>query len=121
MDTNVQKIYNALMIDLYKNSPRMSGNMQSNLQLGEVKDNSMTIIINAPYYDINQWKKDGQIVLTNKQSKNGTTDYAEVVNSIGAFGKRNKSTHWVNKTCLEVVNTIAQEIGAIVINKLPVD
>ena len=48
----------------------------------------------------------------------GPVTALNIVNKFGAFGKHNKSEGWVNRSILDVVNTIANEIGAEVINEL---
>lgn len=105
---------------LYLDSPVLSGNMQKGIKIVNVSGDELTIEIDAPFYDFNKWKKTGNIIHTGK-SYGGITDYAMWVNNSGAFGKKNKSMHWVNRACYNAANQIANEIGATVINELPID
>lgn len=118
MDGIVEKIQSLLYSNLVFSSPILSGNMQSFIQLGLITPGTCEIIMEAPFYDMKKWKKEGVIQHTGK-IVNGHTDYAAWVNDIGAFGTHNKSEHWVNRVCLDVCTAIANEIGAIVINELP--
>lgn len=108
----VNKIHSLLLSQLQLQSPVLSGNMQTHIE-----GNAMDIVIAAPFYDIKKWRKSGVIIPTG-QTVYGKTDYAEWVNRLGAFGTHNKSEGWVNRTILEVVNAIANEIGAEVIYEL---
>ena len=109
----VEKIHTLLLSNLAFNSPVLSGNMKAHIK----ENGSREIVIEAPFYDMKLWKKTGAIVLTGATIY-GRTDYAEWVNRLGAFATHNKSEHWVNDTILSVVNVIANEIGADVINEL---
>ena len=118
MNNDVFKTMFLLAEVLRERSPILSGNMQSHIEVVEVKENEATICIKAPFYDTKEWEKTGNIILTGA-NYNGITDYAMWVNNNGAFSKGNKSQHWVNRTCKEVAEIIASEIGAEVRNTLP--
>ena len=109
----VEKIHTLLLSNLQFNSPVLSGNMKAHIK----ENGDREIVIEAPFYDIKKWRETGAIVLTNKVIY-GKTDYAVWVNQLGGFATHNKSQHWVNDTILSVVNTIANEIGAEIINEL---
>lgn len=105
----IEELHNLIYTNLVMQSPVLSGNMKANIssmKLGE-------ICISGPAYDLKKWKKDKVIVHT------GGPDYANEVNISGAFGRHNKSEHWVNRVLFDSVSVIANEIGAIVINELP--
>jgi hypothetical protein len=109
-----EEIYSLLFSDLIFSSPILSGNMQENIKTAD----EMTIIIDAPFYDLKKWKKDKVIVHTG-EVKNGVSAYAYDVNLRGGFGTHNKSEGWVNRAILEAVNTIAGKYGNVeVINEL---
>lgn len=110
----IDKIHSLLLTTLTIESPVLSGNMKSFIE--EVE--SGKIVIKAPFYDMNKWKKEKVIVHTGAVI-NGRTDYSEWVNRLGAFGTHNKSENWVNRAIFESVSAIANEIGATVINELP--
>lgn len=116
--TIAERLQSLLFTHLVTSSPILSGNMQSmiNISLFGLYRNEITI--EAPFYDMVKWHKSKQIVHTG-ESKKGFTDYANWVNNLGAFGKHNKSENWVNRACYEVCQAIANEIGAVVINELP--
>lgn len=120
MDKVLEKIYTALGDMLYLSCPVLSGNMRNHINietvLGGTKE--MTIVISAPFYDQKEWDKNRKIVLTG-EVKNGKSDYSEEVNTFGPFGKPGKSQHWVNRSCFIVSHAIANEIGAVVVNELP--
>ncbi len=113
------KLVNLVSMELSVNCPVLSGNMKSNIEITDIKDNEITICISAPFYDLKEWKKTGIIKHTGKTIYE-KTDYAMWVNNIGAFGRHNKSQYWCNRSIYNSVNTIANEIGAIVINRLPI-
>lgn len=115
MDNIVEKIHSLLFSNLVMSSPVLSGNMQSFIKQ-EVQD-TRNIVIDAPFYDMKKWEKEKVIVHTG-ETINGKTAYAYWVNELGAFGRRNKSMHWVNRSVLQVVNTIANEIGATVVYEI---
>ena len=112
MQEIIEKMKSLMFSNLVLSSPVLSGNMKES-----IKQDGEQIIIEAPFYDMKRWQKDGVIVHTGKVI-NGFTDYAYIVNQFGAFGKHNKSEGWVNRAILDVVNTVANEIGAEVINEL---
>ena len=116
MDDVVEKIHSLLFSSLVMSSPVLSGNMKSYIKTDLTTD-SRNIIIDAPFYDMKRWKKDGTIVHTG-QSFNGITAYADWVNKKGAFGRHNKSEGWVNRAIKSVVDTIANQIGAEVIYEI---
>lgn len=99
--------------------PVLSGNMKAHLEITEIGTNSITICVSAPFYDLNEWRKSGAIIYTGSPKKwPNMTDYALWVNDKGAFGKGNKSKHWINRVSYQAANLIANTIGAIVINNL---
>lgn len=110
----LEKIYKLLFETLKNNSPVMSGNMKAHIKVKKVDLTSGEVVIeiSGPSYDIQKWKNTGVIIHTHKYN------YADIVNRVGAFGRPNKSTHWVNKACNEACQTIANEIGAILNNEL---
>ena len=118
----VEKIAKLLDSDLYLSCPVLSGNMRHHIDLNTVieGDEEMTIVISAPFYNLKEWQKTKRIEFTGDVI-NGKHDYAEWVNTIGPFGHSGRSTHWVNRSCYEVVTAIANEIGAQVINELPLN
>lgn len=113
------KLVNLVSAELSINCPVLSGNMKSNLEITDIRANEITICISAPFYDLKEWRNTGVIKHTGKEIL-GKTDYAMWVNNLGAFGRRNKSQYWANRSILASVETIANEIGAIVINELPI-
>ena len=112
MENTIEKTSALLFSNLALNCPVLSGNM-----LTEIKQDGNQIIIEAPFYDLKLWEEKNIIVHTNEVI-DGNTDYALDVNLYGGFGKHNKSEGWVNRAILQVVNTIASEIGAEVINEI---
>lgn len=116
MDT--EAIQNLLFINLYNKAPILSGNMQMSIQCGLTSPSESEIVIEAPFYDMKKWKKNGVIVRTG-ENINGKTDYAYWVNELGGFATHNASEHWVNRCIYEVMTEIANEMGAELINKLP--
>lgn len=117
MTNDAEKLYALVFYNLYTQVPVLSGNMASLIQTSEAYGSEFVIVIDAPFYDMKEWEKNKQIVHTG-EVKNGRTAYAEAVNAIGAFGKRNKSMHWVNRVCVEAATALASELGADVINEL---
>ena len=117
MNEVVEKIHALLYDTLLIECPVLSGNMQSLIQARVEEEGTMNIVINAPFYDMKKWEKEKVIVHTG-ETIDGRTDYAEWVNRLGAFAKHNKSQEWVNRAIREVVNAIANEIGAEVIYEI---
>ena len=117
MDNIVEKLHAVLFSNLIMSSPVLSGNMQSMIQVGLQGSSTREIIIDAPFYDAKRWYKDKVVVHTG-ETHNGKTAYAEDVNKYGAFFRHNKSEGWVDRAVREVVEVIANEIGAQVIYDL---
>lgn len=117
MDDIVEKLHALLFSNLVMQSPVLSGNMQSMIQTGLQAGNYREIIIDAPYYDMARWNKD-KIVIHTGQVIDGKSAYAQDVELYGAFGRHNKSQGWVGRAIKEVVETIANEIGAQVIYEI---
>lgn len=117
MTDTVEKLTSLLFSALVTSSPVLSGNMKSMIQIDEYSGSECKIVIDAPFYDMKRWKKEGVVVFTGENIK-GKTAYAEWVNKEGGFGTHNKSMYWVNRACVEVATIIANEIGATVINEL---
>ena len=113
----IEELHSLLYSNLLFSSPILSGNMISNIHTGMQGTNTREIVIEAPFYDIKKWQKEHVVVHTGK-TEDGFTDYAWLVNKFGAFGSHNKSEGWVNRAIMEVVETIANKIGAQVINDL---
>ena len=116
-DNIVERLHALLFSNLIMQSPVLSGNMQSMIQVGLQGSATREIIIDAPYYDAKQWYKNKTVVHTG-QTVNGKTAYAYDVNKYGAFGRHNQSEGWVNRAIKEVVDVIANEIGAQVIYEI---
>lgn len=114
---DAEKLYALVFYGLHCQSPVLSGNMLSMIQTSQAYGSEFVILIDAPFYDMKQWQKNKTVVHTGK-TVNGRTAYAQWVNKVGAFGKRNKSMHWVNRVCVEAATALASEIGAEVINEL---
>lgn len=114
MDDIVEKLHALLFSNLVMSSPVLSGNMQSMIQTGLQGSGMREIIIDAPYYDMKLWNEKHVVVHTG-QVINGKTAYAQDVNLYGAFGRHNSSEHWVDRAIAEVVEAIANEIGAQVV------
>ena len=117
MEKIVEKIHALLFTNLVMSSPVLSGNMQSLIQTNYSGQSTKEIIIDAPFYDPKKWEKEKVVVHTG-ETINGYTAYAEWVNKYGAFFKHNKSEGWVNRAILNVVTTIANEVGGQVVWKL---
>lgn len=118
MTQRLEKLYNLVYTTLLASCPYLSGNMANGIYYKEISDNKVQIVIEAKYYDVQQFKKTGAIIYTN-QNKNGKTDYSADVNKAGGFFTHNKSEHWVNRACYNASYVIANEIGAELINELP--
>lgn len=112
-----EKIQMLCFYNLIMQSPVLSSSMQAHIQLGYTGD-GFAIMIDAPFYDMKEWKKNHNLVYTG-EIKNGMSAYAYWVNESGGFGRHNKSEHWVNRVLNDCCRMIASEIGAEVINELP--
>lgn len=114
MENVVEKLHALLFTNLVMSSPVLSGNMQSMIQVGLQGSSTREIIIDAPFYDAKRWEQE-KVVIHTGEVINGKTAYARDVNLYGAFFTHNKSEGWVNRAIKEVVEVIANEIGAQVI------
>lgn len=102
----VSLVYATLALDC----PIMSGNMKSHIQHEEVGNSFTRISISGPSYDIEKWKRTGEIEHT------GEYDYAVSVNNVGAFqGRSKKSRHWANRSIVKACRAIANAYNAEVI------
>lgn len=116
LDEVKEFLRNALYFNLIMESPVLSGSMQYHIQMGYGAD-GYEIIIEAPFYDSARWQKDKVLVYTG-ESKNGVTDYAYDVNESGAFGRHNKSEHWVNRCINNVCREVALKYNGVVEGEL---
>ena len=115
--SDIEKLHSIVFYNLHSQSPVLSGNMRSLIQTSQAYGTEFVIVIDAPFYDLNEWKKSKTVIHTH-EIINGKTAYAQMVNDIGAFGRHNKSMHWVNRVCVQAATMLASEIGAEVINEL---
>lgn len=113
MTEELEKLSSLLEKTLVNSAPVLSGNTQSHISIVDVKENEVTICVEAQYYDLDKWKKDKVIVFTSPNN------YANFVNLYGGFGRGNDSMYWANRACYEVCEIIANEIGGILKNDLP--
>lgn len=113
----MEKLYTLVNSTLYLDCPVLSRSMKRHIEIKEISDHKVIIEIEAPFYDLNIWRKEHRVKYTGK-SINGFTDYAYWVNKYGAFGTHNKSEHWVNRALDDSCKVIANEFGATLINKL---
>ena len=113
----VEELTSLLLADLIMQSPRLSGNMKDHIKIVEFGEHTTKIEISAEFYDTNLWRKSGVITFTGA-NYDGITNYPMWVNEIGAFGKHNKSEHWVNREVNNVCETIANEYNGEVRNEL---
>lgn len=114
----IETIQNLLFMNLVNRSPVLSGNMRMNIKCGMSTPTECQIVIEAPFYDLKEWKRSGVIKRTG-ETKNGKTDYAYWVNELGGFATHNKSEHWVNRAIYEIMTDAANQMGATLINELP--
>lgn len=116
----LQKLYNLVDENLYLSCPVMSGNMRHHIDVNTVlkDDEEVEIVISAPFYDLKEWQKNHRVKFTGA-IVNGKHDYAYWVNALGAFARGGRDVHWVNRAIYEACCTLASEIGAEVINELP--
>lgn len=131
MNIEVEKLFNLLNNDLYLTAPVLSGNTRNSIHVSKIDEDSFQIIIDPKFYDLNEWVKkgkpwkrvDGKLIGDIRIIKSKYPDiksYAMWCNDLGAFGgKSTRSKHWVNRCVYEVCQTIANEIGAEVVNQLP--
>ena len=108
---------NALFYNLISECPILSGSMSIHISMGYGND-GYEILIEAPFYDHTQFRKKGIIVYTG-ETKKGVENYAQWVNEVGAFGKHNRSEHWVNRVVNEVCSLVATQFGGTVEGELP--
>lgn len=106
------RLYVLADIALRFQSPVMSGNTKAGISLHSMGGSDITIVVDAPSYDLKKWRDEGVI------EHDGKYNYANAVNLFGGFFKRNKSMHWANRACFDAARCIANEIGAEVINEL---
>ncbi len=118
MTKELEKLYTLVNSSLLLHCPYLSGNMLNSIALSYIHEDSIRLRINAKFYDVNKFNKDGIIEFTGK-NYNGITNYAMWVNEFGGFFSHNNSMYWVNRAVYNAVQTIANEIGATVINELP--
>jgi len=126
INNNIQNLYTMVKNNLYAKSPIYSGNMKSSIgsvQWVEVGENKVQLIINAPYYDMQEFKKNNRVVPTG-EVVNGMFGYANDVNLFGGFFTQNKSKYWVNRAiyeaCLQFATTLKTEtIDVVVDMQLP--
>ena len=117
MEDVVEMMHSLLYNVLIMESPVLSGSMKSMIQTGMDEPSTREIVIDAPFYDVKRWEKDNTIVYTGDVIL-GRTAYAEWVNRLGGFATHNKSEKWVNRAIHEVVDAIANQIGAEVIYEI---
>ena len=115
---DIEELQHLIYYNLVVNSPVFSGNMQNMISgLGlyglDPVNGEARVLITAPSYDIERFKKEGIIV------HDGKRDYAYFVNEYGGFGANKSSKHWVNKVINECCEIFAKSHGGMVVNYLP--
>lgn len=113
----VERLQSLLALTLRLSSPVLSGNMKSLITQYAPTKNEARIVIDAPFYDMKQWKKTHVIVHTGAVI-GGRTAYAEWVNRLGGFATHNASEGWVHRAILDAVRPIAEEMGAEIVWEL---
>ena len=122
MNKDLIFLYNLVNANLYAQAPVMSGNLKNHIKVVSVSENKVVIRLEARFYDTKHWEKTGQIKYTKGWKKDPSiTNYAMFLNEVGAFGTRNKSMHWVNRTLYQVCKAYADKNGWEVNNTLPLD
>ena len=116
MDELKEFLKSSLLWTLVTKSPILSGSMQVHIQPTWSSDGTI-IVIEAPFYDQKEWRKNQRLVYTG-ESKYGFTDYAQWVNDAGGFGRHNKSEHWVNRVVNQVCKEVARKYDGIVEGEL---
>lgn len=106
------RLYVLADIALRFQSPVMSGNTKAGISLYSMGESEITLVVDAPSYDLKKWRDEGVIM------HDGRYNYADSVNKYGGFFRRNKSMHWANRACFDAARCMASEIGAEVINEL---
>lgn len=106
------RLYVLCDVALRFQSPVLSGNTKSGIGLYSMGENEITVVVDAPSYDLKRWRDEGII------AHDGRFNYAESVNRAGGFGRHNASEHWANRACFDAARAIASEMGAEVINEL---
>ena len=109
MSPILQSMTILLRMYLAQQSPVLSGNMKSGIEIDNFDEHQTEIVINAPFYDMKEWLKTRNIVYTGSTKYGSITDYAEWVNRLGAFGTHNGSEGWVNRAVVDVVRTVAAQ------------
>jgi len=121
MTKAMQELAHILYSQLLNDTPVLSGNMKNHIRIANVSDHEITYVIDPPFYNVSVWKKTGNIYYRNigyfkrngkwykkklNGKKYGVISYANWVNEIGAFGTRNKSMHWVNRSCYSACTSL---------------
>lgn len=110
----LEEIYSLLNQNLILECPVLSGNMYKHIKIADIGDNEVTLEIDAPFYDMKEWRKTGVIKLIGNNI-NGFTDYAYWVNKNGGFSTHNSSEGWVDRNITDVLDVIKNVYGNIVV------
>ena len=116
--TAFEELQQLIYYNLIVNAPILSENTQNMISaLGlyglDPVNNEARILVTAPSYDMNQWKKNKVII------HNYDYDYAKSTNERGGFGKHNDSEHWVNRVINKCCEEFARRNGGRVEKYLP--
>ena len=126
--TSCRELSKDVIQALNNKPPYLSGSLSKHLLNMSFLFNleNMTLIVDAPLYDVKNWYKTGQIRYYNAPHPKypNITDYAMWLNDSGAFGTHNKSEHWANRGVYNGVLNYAAKLQArgeqvVIINKLP--
>lgn len=92
----------------------LTGNTQGHIKKVKFVGNRVEIQIAPPDYDLQELMENGVLLYLN----NGKS-YATQTNEKGTVFRPKKTRYWVNTDCVEACYVFANEIGAVVKNKLP--
>lgn len=110
VNIDIEKLAVLVLTGLKLDSPVLSGNMKSHINIESVSDSEIVLSISGPSYDLPKWEETGQIIYTNEY------DYALSVDTLGAFGgKSKKSKRWIEKSLKKSCDIKANEWEAEVV------
>lgn len=116
MTKELEKLTSLVLRKFNLNCIYLSGNTHSNIRKVKIDGNRVVIEIAPPDYDLDKYMATGVIEFLNDGKS-----YANETNQQGTIFRPDETRYWVNSNCVRVCKVFANEIGAIVKNKLPIN
>lgn len=108
-ESTTQIMTTLIVNSLIANCPVLSGNLKTHVSLDSFAFDKCTIKMVGRMYDTDRFVREGRVVYT------GKGDYANYLNTVGAFGQGGKDVGWATKAVMSALKSFASYYNASII------